>query len=192
MQQGKNRGRLVAAAGRAIRKRGIAGIGIDALARAAGMTHGAIYSHFAGKDDLAAAAITQSLVESSAQWHIAAGAKGERGSPEYFNELIRQYVSRAHRDNPGDGCAVAALASEARRQGRKVRRALSDHIEALADEFTAAVAEPGGDEARRDTALAAMAAMVGAVVLARGVEDPMLSDRILMTVRSRLMALPRA
>ena len=186
-QMEKNRSRIVAAAGRVMRKRGISGIGVDAMARAAGMTHGAIYSQFGGKDELAAAAITQSLAQTSARWHAAAEAKGPKGSPEYFNELVRHYVSRAHRDHPQDGCAVAALASDARRHGRKVRRAMSDHVAALVDDLAAALEETAtGDEGRRDAAIASMSAMVGAVVLARAVEDPALSDRILLTVRRRL------
>lgn len=185
-QMAKNRSRLLAAAGRAMRKRGIDGIGIDALASAAGMTHGAIYSQFAGKDALAAAAIAQSLAENTAAWYVAAGKAGPRGSPEYFNELVRHYVSRAHRDNPQSGCAMAALATDARRHGHQVRRAFSDHVIRLVDELSAALAESyAGDEARRDAAMVSMATMVGAIILARAVEDPALSDRILLTVRRR-------
>lgn len=184
-QQDKNRKRIVLAAARLMRNRGIEGVGVDALAKAAGMTHGAIYSHFSDKDDLAAAAISDSLAQTSAQWHEAALVAGPRGSPAYFNELMRQYVSRTHRDNPGQGCAVAALAPDATRQGRKVRHAISSHIETLAEDLTAALGG-SGDEAGRETAITSMAAMVGAIVLARAVEDPALSDRILLTVRRSL------
>jgi TetR/AcrR family transcriptional repressor of nem operon len=184
-QQDKNRASIVLAAAQLMRKRGIAGIGIDALAKAAGVTHGAIYSHFSDKDDLAAAAISHSLAQTSAQWHEVACAAGPPGSPEHFNELVRQYVSRSHRDNPGQGCAVAALAGDGARHGRKVRHAMSGHIEALAENMTAALDGPG-DEAHRETAITAMAAMVGAVVLARAVDNPALSDRILLAVRRGL------
>lgn len=183
-QQQKNRARLVKAAARLLRKRGIGGIGIDALAKAAGVTHGAVYSQFSGKDELAAAAIAQSLQETSARWRNAALAVGPPGSAEYFNELVRHYVSRAHRDHPAEGCAVAALAADARHHGPKVQHALSDHIAALADELLPAGAS---DEARHKAALAAMTTMVGAIVLARGIEDPILSDRILLTARQTLM-----
>jgi TetR/AcrR family transcriptional repressor of nem operon len=195
-RQDRNRARIVAVAARLMRQRGIAGIGIDALAKAAGMTHGAIYSHFTDKDELAAAAIAHALAQSSEKWHAAANAKGAPGSAEYFNELVRQYVSRWHRDHPGQGCAVAALAPDARRHGRKVRHALSDHIEALADDLKGAVAGGGAgtetDPGAQARAIAAMVAMVGAIVLARAVEDAALSDRILLTVRRSLMQPPRA
>ncbi len=187
-QQQKNRARLVKAAARLVRRRGIDGIGVDALAKAAGVTHGAVYSHFAGKDELAAAAIAQSLQETSARWRAAALAAGPPGSVEYFNELVRHYVSRAHRDHPAEGCAVAALASDAKRHGHKVRRALSDHIAALAEDLAPSVVDNSeSDDTRQKAALAAMTTMVGAIVLARGVEDPVLSDRILLTARQTLM-----
>jgi TetR/AcrR family transcriptional repressor of nem operon len=54
------------------------------------------------------------------------------------------------------------------------------------DDLSAALAESHpDDEARRDAALVSMASMVGAIMLARAVEDPVLSDRILLTVRRR-------
>jgi TetR/AcrR family transcriptional repressor of nem operon len=190
-QQQKNRAGLVKAAARLLRKRGVGGIGVDALARAAGVTHGAVYSQFAGKDELAAAAIAHSLQETSARWRTAALAAGPAGSAEYFNELVRHYVSRTHRDRPAEGCAVAALAADARHHGPRVRRALSDHIAALADELSHSLSG-AGDEERQKAALAAMTTMVGAVVLARAVEDPTLSDRILLTARQILMQPARA
>src|SRR5262249_46162554 len=127
-QQEKNGARVVSAAARLLRKRGIAGVGIDALAKAAGLTHGAIYSHFSDKDDLAAAAIAHGLAQTAQEWRRAASAAGIPGSREYVDELVRQYVSRQHRDHPDKGCAIATLAPEASRHGQKVRRVVSDHI----------------------------------------------------------------
>jgi TetR/AcrR family transcriptional repressor of nem operon len=185
-QQAKNGTRVVAAAARLMRRHGIDGVGVDALAKAAGMTHGAIYSRFPDKDTLTAAAIAHGLAQTAAQWREAAGAAGRPGSAEYFSELVRQYVSRQHRDRPDQGCAIAALAPEAGRHGHKVRRTLSDHIAGMIDELT--VAGDGDDaEARRDAAMVAMSTMVGAVVLARAVDDAALSDRILLAVRRALM-----
>jgi TetR/AcrR family transcriptional regulator, transcriptional repressor for nem operon len=181
-QQAKNRERVVAAAARLLRERGIEGIGVDALAEAAGLTHGAVYSHFDSKGDLAAAAVARALAETSAQWK-AAGAGDAAGA---FNQLVRHYVSRSHRDDPGHGCAVAAMGPDAMRHPRQVRRAFSDGITAMI-ETVAGACEGATEEARRDEAIAAIAAMVGAIVLARALEDRTLSDRVLLTVRRKLM-----
>ena len=182
-QQAKNREQVVAAAAKLLRERGIEGIGVDALAKAAGMTHGAVYSHFASKEELAAAAVRQSADEIRANWIADAG--GER-SPGMLNRLVRSYVSRAHRDQPGSGCAMAAMGPDATRHGKDVRRAFADATMAMIDVVASASAGET-PEARRDEAIAAISSMVGAIVLSRIVEEQTLSDRILAVVRKRLM-----
>ncbi len=182
-QQARNREQVVAAAAKLLRERGIEGIGVDALAKAAGMTHGAIYSQFGSKEELAAAAIREALAEIRAQWIADAGGGG---APDLFHKLVRSYVSRSHRDNPGTGCALAAMGPDATRHGYAVRQAFSDASIAMIDAMTRAC--PGETEdVRRDEAIAIVAAMLGAVVLSRVVEDRTLSDRILAVVRKRLL-----
>jgi TetR/AcrR family transcriptional repressor of nem operon len=181
-QQVQNREQVVAAAAKLLRERGIEGVGVDALAKAAGMTHGAVYSHFDSKEELAAAAIRQSLAEIRERWIADAGGEG---SPGLFNRLVRSYVSRSHRDNPGTGCAVAAMGSEAARHGKSVRHAFSDSTVELIDRM-ASMCAGDSEDARREEAVATISAMLGAVVLARVVEDRTLSDRILAVMRKRL------
>jgi TetR/AcrR family transcriptional repressor of nem operon len=182
-QQARNREHVIAAAAKLLRERGIEGIGVDALAKAAGMTHGAVYSHFGSKEELAAAAVRQSLSEVRARWIADAGGEG---SPGLFNRLVRSYVSRSHRDQPGSGCALAAMGPEATRHGKNIRRAFSEASEALIDVMTDA-GEGATGQVRQEEAIAAISTMLGAVVLARVVEDPALSDRVLAVVRKRLM-----
>jgi TetR/AcrR family transcriptional repressor of nem operon len=94
-------------------------------------------------------------------------------------------VSRAHRDNPGAGCALAALGPDAIRHGQVVHQAFSDSTVAMIDAMTRARASETG-EALRDEAIITIATMLGAVVLSRVVEDTLLSDRILAVVRKHL------
>ena len=182
-QQAKNREQVVAAAAKLLRERGIEGIGVDALAKAAGMTHGAVYSHFASKEELAAAAVRQSADEIRENWIADAGGEGSSGM---LNRLVRSYVSRAHRDQPGTGCPMAAMGPDATRHGKDVRRAFADATLAMIDVVANASAGET-PEARRDEAIAAISSMVGAIVLSRIVEEQTLSDRILAVVRKRLM-----
>ena len=182
-QQARNREQVITVAAKLLRERGIEGIGVDALARAAGMTHGAVYSQFASKEELAAAAIRQSAAEIRANGTADAGGEG---SPGMFNRLVRSYVSRAHRDQPGTGCAMAAMGPDATRHGKDVRRAFADATMAMIDVVADASAGET-PESRRDEAIAVISSMVGAVVLSRMVEEPALSDRILAVVRKRLM-----
>jgi TetR/AcrR family transcriptional repressor of nem operon len=179
VQHAKNRQEVIAAAGKLLLERGIEGIGVDALAKAAGMTHGAVYSHFGSKEDLAAAAIRESLTEFRERWIADAGGDG---APDLFNRLVRSYVSPSHRDNPGMGCALAAMGPDAIRHGQAVQQAFSDSTLAMIDVMTRARAGET-EEARRDEAIVTIATMIGAVVLPRAVKVRTLSDRILAVVR---------
>jgi TetR/AcrR family transcriptional repressor of nem operon len=190
-QQDKNRRRVVTAAAKLLRERGIGGIGVDALAKAAGMTHGGVYSHFRSKDALAAAAVKQSLDEIRSRWIADAGGEG---APGLHDRLVRSYLSRAHRDNPGAGCALAAIGPEASRHGRALRKVFAAGLDDLVDALVAArratarsAPAPQG-EAERDEALTTIATMLGAIVLSRVAGDRELSDRILLAARRKLTA----
>ena len=93
----ENREKVVAAAAKLFRERGLEGVGVDALAEAAGLTHGAVYSHFKSKDELAAEAVRQALHQSMGEW--LALTEGLAGA-EAFEKLLKVYVSRSHRDHP--------------------------------------------------------------------------------------------
>jgi TetR/AcrR family transcriptional repressor of nem operon len=86
------------------------------------------------------------------------------------------YLSPRHRDNPGDGCTMASLAQEVARSTPEVRAAFEEGLKQI-------LSARGGD---RKEAISQMAAMVGAVVLARAVQDSGLSDEILESVRKKL------
>lgn len=181
----KNRTRLIDVASRILREQGIEGVGVDALAKAAGVTHGGVYSHFKSKDDLAAAALERALNVSKDEWSKL--IEGKEGA-DALNQLIRSYVSRSHRDNPGLGCSIATLGAEAARGGRKLRETVARGVAGLIEEAEkAGPAHP--DASVREAAIANVAAMMGAIVMARAAaSDPALSDEILAVVRRDLMA----
>lgn len=179
----KNRKRIVDVAGQLFCERGFDGIGVADLMKAAGLTHGGFYGHFSSKEELAAEASAEALARAAKMW--AALAESSRGAP--LGAIARNYLSETHRDAPGKGCAVAALGPDASRQGRPVRRAFTEGLEKLLDILTEA--SPGRSKAqRRKAALAVMAQMVGAVVLARLVEDEELSKDILGASQAAIAA----
>ena len=179
----KNRARMVAAAGKALRQRGIEGVGVDALAKAAGLTHGSVYSHFKSKDELTAAAISHALQTSFREWM----ALTEGLPPDQaFRQMIRVYLSRHHRDAIGEGCSIATLGAGAGRGGKKLRSIFAEGVEGLIAMMTAASGDAPGKD-RRARAIADVAAMVGAIVMARAAgANRDLSDEILKTVRAEL------
>jgi TetR/AcrR family transcriptional repressor of nem operon len=99
--------------------------------------------------------------------------------------VVRAYLSPRHRDDPGTGCLISALGSDAARQPRAVRRAFTDGFRARIDALVKLV--PGRSQAaRREKALATMAGLVGALILSRAVDDPALSDEILEATATQL------
>jgi len=171
----ENRERILSAAARLFRERGLSGVGVDALTEAAGLTHGSLYSQFGSKDRLAAEALEYAL----------AGTAARMDRIGDLADYAARYLSAAHRDAPGGGCSLAALGCEMPRQSEPVRHVFTEGVRRVTARLAALL--PGRDKRRReDGALAVMATMVGALVLARAVDDPELSDRILAVSRARL------
>lgn len=167
------RERIINAAARAIRRSGYDGPSVSEIMKEAGLTHGTFYAHFPSREALLAAAADQAGAEVVAHTgRVAAAAPPQ----EALEAMIRSYLSVDHLNNREGGCPVAALGSEMPRQAPEVRKAatarLRDMIDLVAREL------PDHDEER---AMALVAAMVGALTLARAVDDPALSERIRTT-----------
>jgi TetR/AcrR family transcriptional repressor of nem operon len=178
----QNRQDILTAAARLFRERGVSATGVDSITEDAGLTHGAVYSHFGSKEAIAAEAIRLALQGSKRLWRRLAERKG---GEKAFPAIVAEYLSRDHRDAVGQGCVVAALGGEIARQPQSVRDAftaeLKDVLEFLAELMS------GDDPARRyEDAIAAFASMAGALILARAVSDETLSDLILKTTAKRL------
>ena len=174
-QAAGNRERIVEAAARLFRTQGFDGVGVDAIMKAAGLTHGGFYGHFGSKSDLVAEAVTSGLAEN---------AKKQK-SQSSVEELVARYLSPEHRLDIATGCLISAVGGELPRQTDKVRAPVtayvSGQISRIADLVSARSAE-----ARRKRAIATLSGLVGALILARAVGDPALSDEILDSARACL------
>jgi TetR/AcrR family transcriptional repressor of nem operon len=175
----ENRARIVTVAARLFAEKGFDAVGIDAIMEGAGLTHGGFYRHFRSKEDLAAEAMAHGLA-------ISAERMARHGSLATY---IGSYLSQAHRDHVADGCLIAALAGDVARQGEAVRDQLTGHLPAAIDRLALRM-EDGDPVASRAAAIAALAGMVGALVLSRAVNDPALSDEILATARAAFSGVP--
>lgn len=162
--------RIVKEASRLFRERGFESVTVGEVMRAAGLTHGAFYAHFGSKEELEEAAIAYGQERSADRArNYGATNKGRRAYAD-------RYLSPRHRDNPGDGCTMAALAQEVARSRPEIKAAFERGLEEL-------LSAQGGD---RREAIFHTAAVLGGIVLARAVQDPGLSDEILETVRRKL------
>ena len=169
----QNRERIVEAAAQRFRERGFDGIGVADLMKEAGLTHGGFYGHFSSKEELIAEASARALTGSLAVWSKLA----ERAS-DPLSAVAGAYLTSRHRDNPGAGCLLAALGPDVSRQGPPVRRAVTGYVRSAVDLLTKLV--PGKSKAaRRQKAMSTCATLVGAMVLARAVDDRAFSQEIL-------------
>ena len=180
-QAAENRERIVNVAAKLFRERGFDGIGVADIMSGAGLTHGGFYGHFESKNDLAAEACTRALDASMQKWN----ALIETGA-DPLKTITESYLSVRHRDRPGDGCVISALGTDVARQDKSVRRVVTKGLEDLVDRLAGLM--PGSKAAKRRKALASFAAMVGAVSMARAVDDPELSEEILQAVSASLAA----
>jgi TetR/AcrR family transcriptional repressor of nem operon len=169
-----NRERVVATAARLFRERGLEGVGIADVMKGAGLTHGGFYAQFPSKEQLMAEACSKSSDDLYALWSDLARKDSKKG----LSVLASAYLSKDHRDKPGSGCVVASLGVDGSRQGVAFRSTLTRSIKRSFDLLTQVVRQRSSKVRRRE-AIAGFATMVGAMVLARSVNDTALSDEIL-------------
>ena len=183
----KNRRQILEAAGRLFRSRGFDGVGVADLMKAAGFTHGGFYNHFSSKEELEAEASAAGIAQATA------GLARTLGEPRAggWSGYLREYLSKAHRDDPAGGCTLGALAADAGRKGPEVQARFAEAIEAVAallEKELAGKARKGRPAQRRARALQLISGLIGALALARAVADadPALSDEILAANRRGL------
>jgi TetR/AcrR family transcriptional repressor of nem operon len=174
----ETRARIVAAASHLLRARGIDATSVADVMSAVGLTVGGFYRHFDSKEALVTEAIESASRETAAR-HLPSADSD-------LAALLETYLSDTHRKQPGHGCPVAALCSEAGHGSKATRKAFTAALERLLGSIDA-VLEPRARGNRKDSLFAASAA-VGALVLARATHDEALAGELLTAVRERLCA----
>ncbi|MGR4851888.1 TetR family transcriptional regulator [Streptomyces sp. LARHCF252] len=167
------RQRIIEAAGRRLKRDGIDGSGVSALMKDAGLTNGALYTHFASKDDLVATVIADQLRTQNATI-VTQAAPGRAG----LEQIVRWYLSAQHRDSSDDGCPSAALLDELRRCTDLTKQAYTDGVLMVIDGIAARLA-PDDPLSVRTTVLSAYAMMAGTLQLSRALADRQLADELL-------------
>jgi TetR/AcrR family transcriptional regulator, transcriptional repressor for nem operon len=104
------------------------------------------------------------------------------------DELVETYLSAGHRDDPGTGCAVAALGGDVARPGNAARPAYTEQVRRYIDRLQSLLPQDGSPAQRRERAIATMSTLIGGLVIARAVDDPSLSDEVLAATRDALLA----
>ena len=169
-QKEATRQRILEAAGRRFKTDGIDGAGVATLMSDAGLTNGAFYAHFASKDDLVATTVSDQLREQRETYWQRPGAGVE--------QLVREYLSIRHRDDPEHGCPSAALLDEIGRCSTSTKQAYTDGVLGIANEIASRLV-PTDPASARATTLSLFALLIGTLQLSRALADRQLADEVL-------------
>jgi len=182
IQAEENRQTVINVVSRLFREYGFDGIGLKDLMEGAGLTQGAFYKQFASKDDLAAQASRRALESAFHRWSAAAAANPQ----DPLGAVIAFYLSMEHCAERMDGCPIAALGSDAARQSADVKASFEAGIREYVEMLGSWVGEADGEEPD-GKAMAVLSTMVGAVLLARAVNDKRLSKRFLQSAAESVL-----
>jgi AcrR family transcriptional regulator len=177
-----SRQRILQAASERFRTDGIAASGLSRVMQDAGLTNGAFYPHFQSKTELVRESLAAALDAQAQQMREILAAGGLDG-------FITTYLSHEHRDNPGIGCANAALAAEIAREPPETRAVYTERAEGLVRQVAACMPSQAKDP--EGIALALFATLIGTLQLARVADSAEMSDRILAAGREAARTLSR-
>lgn len=184
-QKAQTHQQIVELAAREFRSKGLQGIGIANLMAQVGLTHGGFYAHFKDRDALVEEAVVYATNESFRQL-IAVAETAPAG--QEVAAMLDNYLSPTHRDEPGQGCVLPALAAELAGQPEAVRKAFTKSLKANVGKMARYM--PAEDEKTRSTqAMVLISGMAGGVLVARSISDPKLSAMLLESVRTQLLCL---
>jgi TetR/AcrR family transcriptional repressor of nem operon len=171
--------RILEAAGALFRKQGFAGASVETVMRAAGLTVGGFYAHFASKQALLIESLTRMLGRRRTEW--LQGLDDLHGA-EWASHFVRRYLTRAHRDAETPVCPLPAVMSDVVRGDAELKEALAGQLEEM---VKAMVPHLPGDEraSARERALATFVLCVGTLSLARATAGTPVSDELLSAAR---------
>ena len=183
-EKARSHERIVDIAAARIREAGTAAPSVAEIMQAAGLTHGGFYKHFESRDDLIAEAVDRTFADSQQ-----ATAAVIDGADDPLAAFVDWYVSAEHRDNPGSGCGVVALGGEVAHAEPRVRAAYTDQVKRYLAQLEELLSDDDGeaDPVIRRQARVTLSTLIGAVLVARAVDDPALSDAIIADVRAALL-----
>ena len=178
--------RIVKKASVRLREKGAHGVGVADLMKEAGLTHGGFYAHFDSREALVIEAFAYAMDRSTERWRKIA----EQTPPERrLATIVDTYLTPAHRDDPGHGCAVPALSAEIARESVKTRKAFAGKFEQMIDMMADQIPDLPRKAARKQAA-AALATMMGTLVLARVAGSGEFSEEILAAGREAVLGRP--
>ncbi|MHC2335204.1 TetR/AcrR family transcriptional regulator [Bradyrhizobium sp. USDA 4454] len=175
--------RIVKRAATRLRERGAHGIGVADLMKDAGLTHGGFYAHFDSREALVIEAFNYAMDRANERWRK---VTAEVPPEKRLATIVDGYLSAAHRDEPGQGCAVPALGAEIARESPKTRKAFALKLDQMIDMITDQIQDVPRKAARKQ-AMGVLATMLGTIVMSRIAGNGEMSDEILSAGREAVL-----
>lgn len=172
-QKEQTRQRIVEAAGRGFRRNGYGGIGVDGLAKAAGVTSGAFYVHFESKG----AAFRDAVVHGMEDLKAGVLHFQQEHGHAWWPEFVRFYLGAKRSCDLSESCSLQSLSPEVARSDHESRAAFEAGFSDVAATILAGPKSPGLPHDLA-SACAALASLVGAVTLARAVGSESMAEQI--------------
>ena len=174
-----NHERILRTAAKRLREKGLEAVAIADVMKEVGLTVGGFYKHFDSRDDLVVEALRAASWQRSVQ-------PADAGEPSLsLSGFIDEYLSEKHRDRPGSGCLIGALAGDVARSNKRIRALATEKVRSALELIAGLLPDKNEELARKKAALV-FSALVGALALSRAVSDESLSKEILESARELL------
>lgn len=182
--KGAARTRILDAAGRGFRRLGFGGIGVDGLAKEAGVTSGAFYGHFPSKAEAFKAAAVVGLVQLREAIEALQASEGEA----WLEKFVDFYLTVRRTCDLGESCALQSLTPEVARADRQTKAAYEGELVRVVEAVAKGLPD-GTLAARRKTAWAVLSILSGGVSIARSAVDPGIGAQIAAGVKNAVLKL---
>ncbi len=173
----QTRKKILSAAERSFKKNGYSGVGVDGLAKEAGVTSGAFYGHFSSKNIAFKEAVVSGLDELQAAIAEMKQSNGEH----WWKEFAEFYTSQKRTCDLSESCTLQSLSHEVARSGEDIQEAFESQL--------LEIIELASSGQNKDKTWATFAMLIGGVTLARAVKDKALSDEIAKAVKKEVISM---
>ena len=176
-QKEQTRQRIVVAASRSFKKSGYSGIGVDGLAKEAGVTSGAFYGHFSSKHE----AFKEAIISGMDELLLAIAHMKVTHGDQWWQAFAEFYTSQKRTCDLVESCPLQSLTPEVARSDEDIRATFESHLLKITELAT--------NQHDRNKTWAALAMLTGGVTLARAVKDAALSDEIATAIKDQVIAM---
>jgi AcrR family transcriptional regulator len=184
-QKRQTRQRILEGAGRGFRKGGYGGIGVDGLAKEAGVTSGAFYAHFPSK----AHAFRETIVSGMQRLKEGVCQFQQEYGRDWWQHFVHAYLNERRSCDLSESCVLPALTEEVVRSEHLARKAFEKGLREVATIIATGIESPNAPQ-DTEAAYGALAMLLGGVALARAVKDPALAQAIATSVELALLPQP--